>query len=166
MRWTYSDPLQEGGYLGVDTYTLKRATYSPNYRFDRTFQFDSVQGDTFVSEELSIAFLGTLSESINVYCRSGTSGGWNSLGTVTSGTVEYDVATYMTGDTFQVRLVDDTTSSDSSPDLWQIDGMWITLEEFAPQSYMPTSFSFFDVNTFYAHKSQDGEYAAVAHALR
>ncbi|MHA1637005.1 MAG: hypothetical protein ACTSUB_03215, partial [Candidatus Thorarchaeota archaeon] len=150
-----------------DVLISKDVVASYNYRFDRVFQFDSVKGDTYAREWLTILTTNSLdSEECHLYARCGTSGEWLECGiTVPFGISGWNLhlTFQLTGETFQLRVVDVNSVGDSIQDTWYVTRMYLNLYEYIPHSYQtPTSSSSYETTpTFYAHKSPSGEFASI-----
>ncbi|MBN2231108.1 MAG: hypothetical protein JW779_16105, partial [Candidatus Thorarchaeota archaeon] len=155
--------ITEGEYIRLDNILIRSQATVDNYRFEKTFQFDNVEGDAFMFEQLVVNMGATPSETLTVQGRLGTSGGWTSLGTIDSaGEESFPVMSILEGApaTLQIQLIDGTTTSDSTLSSWLIDGMYLILNDHKPHSLRaPNSDSLYDGERLYACKSPHGGYA-------
>ncbi len=145
----------------VDNLVIRTGITTTNYRMSQEFQFTTVDFDTYPVEELHVNLETAPAEGLVVQCYSGSS--WVTLGTKTdAGDTTYNVLPYLTSSTFTVRLVDTTTSSDGTSNSWQVDALYLNLDNNVPTNDgTPTTDSDYAGTLLAAKSPHNGQYAYI-----
>ncbi|MBD3408463.1 MAG: hypothetical protein GF411_20235 [Candidatus Lokiarchaeota archaeon] len=145
----------------VDNLEIEVYSDNTNYRLTQDFQFTSVDYNSYPIEQIHIDLSSSPAENLRVYCYYSSS--WEYLGyTSSSGVKSFDVHSFLISSTFTVRLQDWDSTDDTGQNSWQVDALFLNLQNTAPQNDGTPSTDSLYSGEFLACKSPNtGQYAHI-----